>query len=65
MSEVPPAGYDTVELARRMAVCFSVSELRELAAVLGIASKLTSVGELRRPHAKLYGSVSSTRGFLL
>ena len=39
----PPAaeGYDPVELRRRMAVCFSGPELRELAESLGVAGSIT------------------------
>jgi hypothetical protein len=41
---VPPSaaeGYDPVELRRRMAVCFSGPELRELAESLGVAGQVT------------------------
>ncbi len=60
----PPAseGYDPVELRRRMAVCFSAPELRELAESLGVAGAITwdrgqmeAARELIRQFEKYYG----------
>jgi hypothetical protein len=61
---LPPAaeGYDPVELRRRMAVCFSATELRELAESLGVAGSITwdrgpseASRELIRQFEKYYG----------
>lgn len=59
----PPAeGYDPVELRRRMAVCFSGPELRELAESLGVAGSITwtrgpseSARDLIKQFEKYYG----------
>ena len=61
---MPPAaeGYDPVELRRRMAVCFSAAELRELADSLGVGGSITwdrgpseASRELIRQFEKYYG----------
>jgi hypothetical protein len=61
---LPPAaeGYDPVELRRRMAVCFSATELRDLAESLGVAGSITwdrgpseASRELIRQFEKYYG----------
>ena len=61
---LPPAaeGYDPVELRRRMAVCFSGPELRELAESLGVAGSITwtrgpseSARDLIKQFEKYYG----------
>jgi hypothetical protein len=60
----PPAaeGYDPVELRRRMAVCFSGPELRELAESLGVVGQITwdrgpseSARDLIKQFEKYYG----------
>ena len=60
----PPAaeGYDPVELRRRMAVCFSGPELRELAESLGVTGQITwdrgpseSSRDLIKQFEKYYG----------
>ena len=60
----PPAseGYDPVELRRRMAVCFSAPELRDLAESLGVAGSIAwdrgqseAARELIRQFEKYYG----------
>ena len=62
--EPPPAaeGYDPVELRRRMAVCFSGPELRELAESLGVTGQITwdrgpseSSRDLIKQFEKYYG----------
>lgn len=62
--ERPPAseGYDPVELRRRMAVCFSGPELRELAESLGVAGQIgwdrgpsESSRDLIKQFEKYYG----------
>ena len=55
-------GYDPVELRRRVAVCFSAPELRDLAESLGVAGSITwdrgqseAARELIRQFEKYYG----------
>jgi hypothetical protein len=44
VSQLPPSDYDTVELGRRMIVCFTVRELRAVADSLGVGSTIDWAG---------------------
>ena len=57
-----PVAYDAVELRRRIAVCFSVSELRQLADSLGVSGTVAwdrgaqeAVRDLVKQFERYYG----------